>query len=117
MDSEVQQITTKLERLLIQHDRITSKLSDIDLQIANTVQDRKNRQEEFSEELKTVKDSTEQSLAIGDYVKTMTRGKYIERKGRVTAINKQQSIVSLKYIVSKKETWQKGHNLRKYTPN
>ena len=78
MGSEIQQITTKLERLLIRRDRITSKLSDIDSQIANTVRDRKNRQEELSEELKTVKDSTGQSLAIGDYVETVTRGKYIK---------------------------------------
>ena len=117
MDSKIQQITTKLEILLVRRSRTTSELSDIDSQIENTVRDRNDRQEKLSEESNTVKDSARQLLAIGDYVETVTRGKYIKRKGKVTAIDKQQSIVTLKYIVSKKETWRKGHNLRKYTPN
>ena len=48
----------------------------------------------------------------GDKVTTLTRGLCYERITHVTLV-KPNNNITIEYIVSKKVTWRKGHNLLK----
>ena len=93
MDQELQQIISRLDKLVLQRSEITSKLASVDAKIALAIKERNRKQKEPSTKKKSAKakrvltDSPGEGLVIGDTIETVTRGKYFERKGEVININ------------------------------
>ena len=116
MDSELQEIIQRLDKLVLQRSQITNELSSVDAEIASTIVKRNNKQRELSAKTKEkglAKDSKGELIAVGDHIETVTRGKYFERKGEVISIDHKNKTITLRYLISKKETWRKAYNVVK----
>ena len=83
------------------------------------VDKRNHKQRELSAKRSTTKekglakDSKGELIAVGDHIETVTRGKYFERKGEVISIDHKNKTITLRYLISKKETWRKAYNVVK----
>ena len=119
MNSELQRLTQRLEKLALQRSQVTTKLASVDLEIATTINARNQKQRELSVKKNTtteksiVTDSKGDRITIGDHVETVTRGKYYERRGEVIGIKAKNNTITIRYLSSKKETWRKSQNVRK----
>ena len=119
MDSELQEIIQQLDKLVLQRSQITNELSSVDAEIASTIVKRNHKQRELSAKRSTTKekglakDSKGELIAVGYHIETVTRGKYFERKGEVISIDHKNKTITLRYLISKKETWRKAYNVVK----
>ena len=121
MDSELQGLTQRLEKLVLQRSQITTELASVDAKIATAISAQNQKQRELSVEKNTttqksiVTDSKGNYITIGDYVETLTQGEYYERRGEVIGIEAKNNVVTFRYLSSKNETWRKSYNVCRIT--